>query len=284
MYKYKIKMSYTTFPKDSLYPLFKIAGDYTDLILIYLLLDGFDDTSKIRVLYDAIEKNDVTVANIILSGTKGKINIDSQINSSNCFLRAIELGDRLMVDLLLRNGADINFQNKSGASALMIAAEKANYDLVIYLLKHGANPFLEDNNKVTALMLAAVRCSICTVEIIVHIFYNFKDKLDVFINQKDKDETSALMLAASNLNLQSVKTLIEAGANINDYDDDGMTPLILAAQYDDAEKVLKYLLENGADINIKNNYGETALMKAKEWDNSGAIKILRRFGIKNLHK
>jgi len=44
-----------------------------------------------------------------------------------------------MVDILLRNGADINLMDGCGETALHIAARDGNQDTVVMLMKHGAD-------------------------------------------------------------------------------------------------------------------------------------------------
>jgi ankyrin repeat protein len=57
--------------------------------------------------------------------------------------------------------------------------------------------------------------------------------------------------------------LVQAGAHINAKNQDGNTPLILAAKISTPE-VITTLLQLGADLKIKNNSGKIALDYAKE--------------------
>lgn len=58
-----------------------------------------------------------------------------------------------------------------------------------------------------------------------------------------------------------VGCLIDNGANVNETDKNGVTPLIEAC-YLGYSRTVKLLLENGADVNFKDNNGRTALMVA----------------------
>jgi ankyrin repeat protein len=62
-------------------------------------------------------------------------------------------------------------------------------------------------------------------------------------------------------NVEIVKMLIEAGANVNDKDDQGYTPLAISAMYNQKELV-QYLIDHGAKVNVKNKDGRTPLMEA----------------------
>ncbi len=79
---------------------------------------------------------------------------------------------------------------------------------------------------------------------------------------------NALHLASSNGDIEGVKVLLAAGADINAKDKDGMRALHLAsdnlqvAVVKEYVAVVKVLLAAGADINAKDEYGRTALMIA----------------------
>ena len=72
-------------------------------------------------------------------------------------------------------------------------------------------------------------------------------------------EDRALVLAASNGEIEEVRELISAGHDINErWDDDGMTPLICAAERG-YNGVAAFLIDCGADIHSRDNDGNTAL-------------------------
>ena len=79
---------------------------------------------------------------------------------------------------------------------------------------------------------------------------------------------TALVNAATELNVNVAKVLIEAGADINAHMDGadaalpGITALIRAANYEGSEEFVRLLIDVGADVNAKSNDGGTALMRA----------------------
>ena len=58
--------------------------------------------------------------------------------------------------------------------------------------------------------------------------------------------------------METIVALITIGANVNETDDSGMTPLTYAATWGNAN-AMAILLENGADVNHKDKVGDTAL-------------------------
>ncbi len=79
---------------------------------------------------------------------------------------------------------------------------------------------------------------------------------------------TALVIAATELNVNVATILIEAGADINAHMDGadaalpGITALIRAANYEGSEEFVRLLIDAGADVNAKSNDGGTALMSA----------------------
>ncbi len=71
-----------------------------------------------------------------------------------------------------------------------------------------------------------------------------------------------LITAVAYQDLDKVKSLVEAGVDINFQEESaGATALIMSAMYNFGD-IARYLIEQGADISIKNNTGHTALMAA----------------------
>lgn len=102
-------------------------------------------------------------------------------------------------------------------------------------------------------------------------------------NQKDKNGYTALMYAARNGDVETMKALIDAGADVNmrDCAVNGWTPLIHAIHKSNNQAVY-LLLERGADVNIKAERcdvgvvkdGPTALMFAAGYDDDVLVRAL----------
>jgi ankyrin repeat protein len=179
-----------------------------------------------------------------------------------------------MADRLLKAGADANAVAAEGETVLMTAARTGNPDVVKALLAHGANVNVKDAWKgQTALMWAAAESHPAVVKLLTEhgadvnlrsIAWNFKDTKGTNGNANvyyPKGGLTALLFAVRQGDLESVKTLVAAGADVNATDPVKISPLVVAinnAQYD----VAAFLLEKGADPNIADSTGKAALYAA----------------------
>jgi hypothetical protein len=93
------------------------------------------------------------------------------------------------------------------------------------------------------------------------------------VNEKDKDGNTALIRASASGDVNSVTTLIAAGADIEARGQYGMTALMKAAHHGKTD-CIKALVAAGADINAKSNGGRAALAWAAEWKNTDSVKVL----------
>lgn len=91
-------------------------------------------------------------------------------------------------------------------------------------------------------------------------------------------------LKYGNPSVETIETLIKAGANVNAKEQTvGLTPLMYAAERNNNPEVTKALIKAGADVNAKfesgESKGETALMYAAHWNNNPeVIKALIKAG------
>lgn len=85
-----------------------------------------------------------------------------------------------------------------------------------------------------------------------------------------------LMEAAMRGQLEEVKRLIDAGADLNAQDEQWLTPLMLAVMNHNGN-IARFLIQSGAAIDMKDKSGETALQKAQVFypDDLQLITVLR---------
>ncbi|MFQ5937799.1 MAG: ankyrin repeat domain-containing protein [Acidiferrobacterales bacterium] len=83
--------------------------------------------------------------------------------------------------------------------------------------------------------------------------------------------------AARKGDLDQVKQLIAAGANVNAKDKNGITPLHSAAVGNHRE-VAQALIASGADVNSKTNNGMAPLHLATFWGHAEMVALLKQHG------
>lgn len=149
-------------------------------------------------------------------------------------LRAATLGnDTNTIRMLIDAGVDVNAADLPGITPLMMAAGwNGNLDAVKLLLANGA--------KVNAVSRPVMG-------------------LPSKNGPSEFGSLTALLMAAPFGPPELIKTLLDAGADVNARDVRGMTPLMLAVSTDRQDAaVIQMLLEHGADLTIKSKLGETA--------------------------
>jgi ankyrin repeat protein len=80
---------------------------------------------------------------------------------------------------------------------------------------------------------------------------------------------------------ETIKTLIDAGIDVNRQDGVGRTALILLIAkygYYDIIESIQTLLDAGADVNVKNKWGRSAYFFALTCKNQDVINMLARAG------
>jgi len=132
-------------------------------------------------------------------------------------------------------GGNINAAYGGGYTPLMIAVDLGNKEIVRMLIQAGADVNIEHRGE-TALGI-------------------------IFENMIDDDDREIAMV------------LIDAGANLNQRDINGKTPLIDAVMMEEPKLVSKILIK-GADMDARDNTGSTALMYASENGNKEIVTML----------
>lgn len=155
-----------------------------------------------------------------------------------------------MVELLVKYGADINAQNESGKTALMLAAFSGKLKIIQELRTSGAVYDKVDKAGSYAIHYAVDGGNADSLQ------WMLLDGMDV--NVKDTVSGWTPLLRAANISGSKdiAQLLIKFGADINAKDKENKTALMMAV-INGNQPLVEVLVENGADLNFKNEYGKT---------------------------
>jgi hypothetical protein len=177
------------------------------------------------------------VALIVLFAPRG-----GQGNARLALTQAAERGDAAAVNRLIAAGEDVNARD-GGSTPLVFAARAGDAQVINALLDAGADPNARD-------------CVSWGWTPLIHAIHKYRN--------------------------EAARTLVERGADVNGRAggcaegkiENGLTPLMIAAKYDDAEAV-KFLLEHGADARATYD-GDNALAFAVAGGSLGRLSDIDR--------
>ncbi|XP_072905352.1 protein phosphatase 1 regulatory subunit 12A-like isoform X3 [Hemitrygon akajei] len=208
------------------------------------------------------------------------------------FLAACSSGDQDEVEKLLQRGADINYTNVDGLTALHQACIDENLSMVTFLLEHGANVNQPDNEGWTALHAAAScgfmeiteylikqRANVASVnsegELPIDIAQGEamekmlkevikKQGIDVEVARKEEEQQM----------IQDARQWLNRG-RVEDtrHPKTGASALHVAAAKGYLE-VTKLLIQAGFDVNSRDNDGWTPLHAASHWGKEEVCRLL----------
>ncbi len=166
--------------------------------------------------------------------------------------RAAEAGDLAKVKALVEGDpALVKAKDENGRTPLHWAARGGHFEVLQYLVDRGADLNAIDNNGIAPLHSLARSGQTEAARLLI-------DK-GADIDIKDPVKLTPLNMAAESGLEAMVKLLIEKGANIENKHAYGRTPLVGAARERGNINVIRMLLDAGADVNSSDNWGATAL-------------------------
>lgn len=178
--------------------------------------------------------------------------------------------DSQLAKLLISNGALVNHQTRSSNTALLSASKFGNYELIELLIRANSNVNFKFSDGATALMRAC--------------YYNYPDIVNLLLESnanleaKNLRKESALYIASFRGYLEIVKNLVlKHGADVNNEDVDGDTPLSVAC-YEDKPQVVQFLLSKGGLVNKKGIRGDTPLHIAVANCSNDVVSMLLEHG------
>ncbi|CAN0150269.1 unnamed protein product, partial [Ectocarpus fasciculatus] len=195
-----------------------------------------------------------------MEGRNDNEEVAAQLNMGGYLHHASGLGHDLIVSLLLKHGADPNIDaNGDGMTPLVLAANGGHVGVAVALLSD-ARVDIGQRCGVgghSALDLAAIGGHTDIISAIV------ERQPDVLNSASNETGFSALHHAAKHNAVRSIDVLVSAGADLENRDGEGCTPLRVAASCD-SKAALLTLLGHGADKESKGLDELSPLLDATE--------------------
>ena len=214
------------------------------------------DKDGMTALMLASQKGHVDV---IVELFKTEVNINAQaLHGNSALIYAVGNGQNECVKKLLELGSNIDMKGQYGDTALMQAAKNGNEECLQMLIDAGADPNVQNDDDDAAKSV-------------------YRDDGEFWFSNEHKG-TTALVYAAYQGNVDCVRRLIRAGADVNnDSKSNGNTPLVAAVTTQNIEGV-KELIKAGSDLNIPDSDGKTALMIASTQGKDSCFTTLIKAG------
>lgn len=183
----------------------------------------------------------------------------------------IELAENLTstIELLLKNGADVNKSGKGFDSPLCFACRKGSLDIAKLLVEAGADLDYVDPAGRSVLYQTTSSAGAAGA------LWNYLIGLGADTLQEDRRGCNGLHYTTRGNEYDALESILKSGTNVNLTGSLDWTPLHWAtASSCRSAKVIKLWLRSGCNKDAKDNQGRTALDLATFFDNNTNIKLL----------
>jgi len=244
---------------------------------------GATDVDGTTPLMLAVQERDADMVQVLLAAG-AKVDAANRYGAT-ALHTAARNGDAKTALALLKAGANAAAVSPEGETVLMAAARTGNVELINALLKGGksganrADPNYKEGWKgQTALMWAAAEGHAAAVTALVAGGANVDEfSAEITLPAVDTDrriggfvyssipkgKLTALHFAARAGQLEAVRALIKAHANLDAVDSDGTNALVIATMNGRPDIAIE-LMNAGADPKIADKYGRTVLFAATD--------------------
>lgn len=192
---------------------------------------------------------------------------------------------------LINKGVDVNEKNSFGYTALALAVQYKKEKVVQKLLSLGADLSILDKFGRTALNQALEYCSSQSYDHELYVGCSQApinlDTVKILINSgadvhtADLNGHTALHFAVESNDVDFIEQLLSLGINVNSKNNCNQMPLFKAAINNRGSrhlKAAKILLKNGADVNLQDQDGKIPLYKLVRRASTEIVQLFINFG------
>ena len=221
-------------------------------------------------LHDAVQKGDIVEVRRALTIAKCDVNSQEQEDGQTALHICAAAGFIKIVRFLCQRQADPNLVDLTGSTPLHLAASCGNSEVVGCLLRNGATDTVRDDSDLLAKDYAEQRNDHYMRWILTHGA--------VLSNQVGPMKVNALQSFIMNEQIEAAKVAIREGADLQDCDDEGNTPLLVSALHGSPELVEIIYAVYPEALDIQNERGETPLMVAAAKENLDLLRLMLSYG------
>jgi ankyrin repeat protein len=191
-------------------------------------------------------------------------------------LAAAARGDAVQIKVLTaKGGEDVDVRDAYGRTPLHVAAYGGHHEAMRALAAAGANANALENDRYDIVTIAAVANDIHTLKVALAIGASAR-------NVTSHYDGTALIAAAHLGHVEVVRTLIGAGALLDHINNLGWTALIESIVLGDGgprhTETLRALIEAGANVNLADRNGQTPLSLARARGYGAMVRLLQQAG------
>ncbi|SDN75878.1 hypothetical protein SAMN05518871_107146 [Psychrobacillus sp. OK028] len=207
-----------------------------------ITMNGGEDETMNKQLFEAVEAKDLDAVRGLL---KESVDINAQDEQGRtAIMIATYANDADMVKLLVDAGANVDIQDDMLNNPFLYAGAEGYMDILKLLIAAGADPTITNRYGGVAIIPASEHGY---VEIVEELLTNTKTDVNHINNLGWTALLEAIILNdGSEKQQQTIRVLIEHGADVNIADKDGVTPLAHAREKGFKE-IEAILLEAGAE-------------------------------------
>jgi serine/threonine-protein phosphatase 6 regulatory ankyrin repeat subunit B len=281
--------------------LFSSQNGHVKIVQTLLTRDDIDvnktDESEETALYIASHEGHFKVVQTLL--TRDDIDVNKPDNdgetpllraSSKCHVEVVRI-------LLSRDDIDVNKHSKKNQTPLNKASDKGHFKVVRLLLSQPnidlnkkddwkdsplASARNKKHNEIVQLLIEAgaaysIHDAIGCQDIV--FIMQWLNEEDCDVNQTNDSGWTPLLIACERGHVQIVQRLLSRGGiDVNKPEEDGMTPLILACYQGHVEVVQSLLSTPNIDLNKKDKWNDSPLSSAKKMNHVDIAQLLIEAG------